>query len=442
MTDDSNNHNDHQRQLRLRPNADKGREPQFVPGQMGRRMISLGALAERIEAAFIEEHRDSPALREADTQTKRLKLVLATTDYVLAVESVQLSPDEKADLIATVFSSLFGYGPLDKLFADERVTTISLEGADKTAVRYGHSELVSLPPFFHDEDHLRRMLHRLLVDAGAELREDQPIIETGLIINGRPVSLTVAAPPVSFQLTADIRLHPKTPPTFDDLIASGFVTDQAAQVLQALVKSPHGILIVGDPESGKTTLLSLLARLLPELDKTIAVERTGELRLPEKVERLRAQWPVGDRPGLSFGEQIGAALVKNPACILLDEVRADEPQTIASLLKQTNAPRQIWSFRGSVFAKRLQSALGMLARRADMSQGEDMLRALYQRLPFIISVIKSGDQLRLWSIGEWQFKTSPDYPTYVLLLNTENGELKPTGNHPDKPLALPDTFWN
>jgi len=279
------------------------------------------------------------------------------------------------------------------------------------------------------------------VDAGAELRDDQPYIETGLIIGERPVSVNLVAPPVSYQLNLDIRVHPKSFLAPGDLILAGFMTTQAVQLLKAIVQSPHGLLIVGDPESGKTTLLSVLSRWLPNLEKVVAVERAGELRLPSAVERLMTKWPVGDQAGISFGEQISHALERKPACLILDEVRSDEPQTISPLLQMADAPRQIWSFRGAIFAKRLQSALGMLARRADVGQGEDLVRALYQRLPFVVAVNRINGVLRLWSIGEWQFKHSADYPTYTLLMHTENGDLKLTSERPIQELNLLQSFW-
>lgn len=430
-------------QPRPRRDADKGREPELLSGQLGRRWFSMNALVERIEAAFVEEHgMDSRELLEADTPTKRLKLVLATTDYVLSVESIPVSMQEKADLINRVYSNLFGYGSLDPLFLDDRITTISLDGADKASVRYGHGELVSLGPIFQNEDHLRRAVKRLLIDAGAELHDDQPYIEAGLLVGDRPVCVNLVAPPIAYQLNLDIRVHPKTLPTRDDLITSGFMTAQAAELLKAIVESQNGLLIVGDPESGKTTFLSILSQWLPDPAKTVAVERAGELRLPESVGRLKTHWPFADQPPISFGEQIGHALENHPSCIILDEVRSDEPQTISPLLEMPDAPRQIWSFRGTIFAKRLQSSLGMLARRASIGQGEELVRALYQRLPFIVSVNRLNDSLRLWSIGEWQFKHSAEYPTYTLLMHTENGELKLTGEQRVQPLKLPDAFWS
>lgn len=439
-----NNHADESLPVipRHRKDADKGREPQLVPAQLGSRWVSLAALIEQIESAFWDEHRDnSPALHEADTTPKRLKLILETANYVFAVESVQLSEQEKAAVISRTYSNLFGYGPLDALFLDDSVTTISLEGVDKAAVRYEHGELTSVGPLFQNTDHFQRIIKRLLRDAGAELRADQPYVEVGLLAGERPICVNLVAPPVTIQLTADIRVHPKKLPAWDELIASGFMTEHAAQLLKALIASPHGLLIIGEPESGKTTLLNLLANDLPDPAQTIAVERAGEMHLPNAMRRLTARWPVGDEQGISFGDQITHALEQKPACILLDEVRADEPHTIAPLLQLPDAPRQIWSFRGAIFAKRLQNALGMLARRADVGGGESLVRTLYERLPFVIAVNRVGGQLRFWSIGEWQFKHSPDYPTYVPLMQIEDGQLKLTGERTAKALELAEEFW-
>jgi Flp pilus assembly CpaF family ATPase len=425
-----------------RKDADKGREPELVMGQAGRRLYSLNALAERIAAAFAEEHgADSADLREADTPTKRLKLLLVTVDYVLAVESMALAPAEKAEVVNRAYSHLFGYGPLDKLFLDPRLTTIVLEGADSASARYGHGDLESLGPIFQNADDLRRIIARLLFDAGAELREDQPFIEAGFMAGDRPACLNLVAPPLTFQLTADIRLHGAALPTLDDLVGSGFMNAQARTFLEAIMRSPHGLLIVAETESGKTTLLSVLAQLLPNPDQTVAVERAGELRLPPGMQRLVARWPLGEQPGISFGEQIGHALERNPACMLLDEVRSDEPLTIAPLLENADAPRLIWSFRGAIFAKRLQSALSMLARRADFGQGEEFVRALYRRLPFVVTVNRVGGQLRLWSIAEWQFRHAPDYPTYTTLMQVSEGQLRLTEDRPALPLDLPPDFY-
>jgi Flp pilus assembly CpaF family ATPase len=420
----------------------KARRVELVPGHMGTRLYSMAALLERIILSFDNEHgEESTAYREADTPAKKLKLIRDTVEYVLAVESVQLSPDQKAGLIQRAYSERFGYGPLDPLFEDATITTIALEGAEKISVRHGHGELVSLPPVFEDNHHLYRVIRRLLKDAGAQLGDDQPYVEVGLTVNNRPICLSLIAPPITIYLTADIRLHPVQRPTLDGLVESGFLTPESATFLRALIASPHGFVVVGDTESGKTTLLSVLAQLLPHPEATIAVERAGELSLPDGVQRLTASWPVDDRPGITFGEQIGVALEQSPGCIILDEIRADEPETIAPLLELPDAPRQIWSFRGPSDSKRLNSALGMVARRANTAQSETMVQALYRRLPFMISVKRGRDGIQLRGIAEWQFPEGAEYPDFVELITTGWEGLEFTGKRPSHDLDLPGDFW-
>ncbi len=411
----------------LRPNADEGREPQFVTARRGTRMMSLAALKERIADRFVEEYgEDSPQIREADTPTKRLRLVLDVTNYVLAVESIVISDDERAGLVSGIYSDLFGYGVLDTLFLDESITTISIYGADHTSVRYGHGDLVDLKPQFEDTEHLRRVIARLVIDAGAELREDTPILETGLRVGDRHAAINVIMPPYTPVISVDIRLHPIQAPTLEALVASDFMTAEAAAFIEKIATSKYGVTISGEPESGKTTLLSALAAAIPPTDGAVAVERSGEMHLPAHYQRIMVKWAVGEQAGVSFGHQIETALEHQPALLLLDEIRADEPLSIAPLLTIDTPPRQVWSVRGVPDAKRLQSALGMLARRSAFGQGEQLVHALYERLPFVLTTARINGRLQLFSIAEWQSRVDSDYPDYVMLFQYRDGAARPT----------------
>jgi type IV secretory pathway ATPase VirB11/archaellum biosynthesis ATPase len=413
----------------LRPDADQGREPRFVPGRSGTRLFSMAALLERIEQAFYDEN-DESTLREADTSAKRYKLILDTANYVLGVESIQMSSDDKADLLRRLYSYFFGYGPLDALFLDPRVTTISLNGVDHAAVRYGHGDLVNLGTLFDDDAQMRRVIDRLLLDAGAEIRDDTVALETGLKVGDRPASVSVVLPSAAFAYSVDIRLHPVTAPTLDELAADGFMTEDALKLLRALLVSKYGFVIAGETETGKTTLLNALARELPPNGKIVAVERTGELRLAPEIERFIVRWPMSDQAGVTFGDQIFAGLMVEPSCLLLDEVRSDEPHSIAPLLSYEQVPRQIWVVRAAPDHKRLQSALGMLARRSDIGQGEAPVHALYERLPFMVTVARIREHLQLFSVAEWQSRIDTDYPDYVMLMRYQDGRAQLTGNPP------------
>ncbi len=451
MGEDENNQ---QRSLldqlqQMRHDADKGREPELLSSRMGTRHYSTAALLERIVDQFIAEHAgDSQLLREADTQGKRYKLILGVTDYVLAVESVQISNEDKAAIMRRVYTELFTYGPLDTLFEDETITTITLEGADKIAVRYGHGDLTPLNPVFENEMHLRKIVQRLLLNSGVEMSEEIPIIEAGLRLGDRPVSINIVSPPVTYTISADIRIHLAQPITLDDLVADEVMTNDAAQVLTAIARSLHGLVIVGETESGKTTLLSALANLL-EGKGLVGVERADALHLPEGAGRHVVLWPMEGRQPRAFSQLIKEALKGMPHTLLLDEVRADEAAAVYPLLERSreDVPRQIWVFRGPANTKRLIAALGMLARRsipddAKVEAGERMVQVMYERLPFVVTLRRRQGKLQLHSISEWQFREGEVYPDFIELMVMGWEGLEFTGRRPLHELDLIGKFWD
>ncbi len=449
MSDDNNGHTNPERSLldelrKVRIDADKGREPELLSSRMGRRSFSTAALLERVVDEFILEHGGgSTALQEADTEAKRLKLLLGVTDYVLAVESIQIEDAQKAELIRRTYTELFSYGPLDQLFENGQITTITLEGADKISVRYGHGELVSLAPVFEDEAHLRKLVKRLLLEAGAELSESLPIIEAGLTVNQRRISINVAGPPVTILVSVDIRVHPKEPITLNDFVSREVMTPEAAELLKSIGQSEHGLIVVGDTESGKTSLLSALAALWDENTGICSVERAGEIHLPKGAQQYIVRWPSEGHEAITFSQQVETALTNSPQIILLDEVRTDESQAVYPLLAGENMPRQIWAFRGPSTIKRLQSALGMLARRSteDPSEQEAMVQALYNRLPFVVTLRRRNERLQLHSIGEWQYAEGMEYPDLIELMEMGWEGLQKTGKRPQHTINLADEFW-
>lgn len=404
-----------------------GRMPRLVPGRSGTRFFSLAAVVERVLEQFRLEHGGgSPALREAATPAQRYRLILDCVEYVLAVESIALPEGDRAGIVRQAYSDVFGYGPLDALFADLSVTTIVIQGPRRASVRRGHGELESLTPLFEDSAHLTRIITRLLEDAGAQPGPNDGLLEIGLTVGGRPASVTVALPPVAMTPSLDIRLHGPAALSLQALVQAEMLTADAAAFIGQIAQSRYGFAIVGESETGKTTLLNALLPLLPQIEQAALVERTGELRPPHSPVRLRPVWSAEPLLARSFGEQIEAALAHEPAMVVLDEVRADQPRSIAPLLEAASPPRAVWSVRGVPDAKRLQSALGMLARRAGTAADEGRVLALYERLPFVITVARIRGRLQVFSIAEWQSRIDTDYPDYVMLYQYRDGAAQRT----------------
>lgn len=434
MNENGNHQGDDAEQL---PTHDTSKSPQFIPARAGTRMFSLAALIERVIAQFVREHGDSsPALNEAVTKADRLKLLRDSMQYVLAVESVMASLVEQAEIMRQAYSELFAYGPLDALLEEDHITTIALEGWQKVAVRQGHDELTVAEPLFESYEQFNRIIARLIRNANAQLRPDVPYLETGLVIDGRRVCVTLFTPPAVSEITVVLRLHPRTLPPLENMVQS----EKARQLITAIARSAHGAVIIGEVETGKTTLLAHLARLAG-VSNGIAVERAGELHLPEGIKRLTVQWDIDDEGGITFSDQIRAALESNPSLLLLDEVRNDEPGIINPLLMMPDPPRLLWTFRGTTNSKRLAAAFGILVRMRDTANGDALMHALYERAPFVLAVRRREGRLMLQSVAEWQFHPDSDYPALVELMATGADGLEMTGKPSTRVLDLPADFW-
>lgn len=404
------------------------RKPRLYAGAAGGRLFSHAALVERVVDEFALEYGaagpGNALLLEAATPTARLKLIRDVLDYVLGVESIQLPLDDRAALVRAVYGELFGYGPLDPLLADPRITSIVLAGESHAAVRYGHGEMTRIEPVFEDAGHLRAIMDRLLADAGAELDDRDIVIERGLRVGERPVRIGVAAPPVTPVLYADFRLHPEQAPSLNDLHTDGWMTGEAYALIERIAASNFGFAIAGEPETGKTTLLNAILPLLG--GGGMALERARELRPPDSVQHWgpgQSQPPDG---AVTFADWVRPASEAAGAFLAVDEVRGEEPDMVAPLLEPTAPPRLIWAVRGVPDAKRLQSGMGMLARRAAPDLGENSVHALYERLPFVITLVRIRERLQVFSIAEWQSRADSDYPDYVMLFRYSEGAARPT----------------
>ncbi len=399
--------------------------PGFVRGRGGAGRFSLAALQERIELQLGEELTGrGDILQEIGDEQAQRALIRETADYVLAVESITLTVEERHALYAAVYRSAFGFGPLDDLIRDSEVTEIVVEGADRLFARRGAGELVRVSARFEDTPHLRRIVARILALAGRLPQDEDPVLELGMTLYGRPARLNAVLAPLSPAPHFTLRLHSQTPATLEGLARRGMLDAQGAALLQALIASLHGLLITGDAGAGKTTLLEALLGALPADRPGLLVERAPEIRSPVHVTR-----PAADG---SFAEAIAAALAARPAVLALDEARGDEaPELLAALESDT---RLLIVLRGSTEPARLLSALEMLLRRGRPALAEaDLTRWLVTRLPFVILLHGAGDRL---SVSEWQ--TVEEGLRLAPVLTAAGGTLA----RPRHDLALPGEFWD
>jgi pilus assembly protein CpaF len=248
----------------------------------------------------------------------------------LAAEGVVAPPEVWAQLVRDLVDDLAGLGPLEALLRDPAVTEVMVNGADVVHVeREGRLERTERS--FGSDDDLVRLLGRVLGPLGIRLDRARPYAEAVLAGGLR---LHAILPPLAERPTLTLRRVAAVVPTWEDLVASGSLTEDAAELLVELVRCRRNLVVSGRAGSGKTTLL---ARLLAEVgdDRVIVIEDAQELVHPARhTVHLRTRAATAD----GVGEVTVAMLVRNamrmrPDRIVIGEVRGAE---VLDLLQAMN----------------------------------------------------------------------------------------------------------
>lgn len=245
----------------------------------------------------------------------------------LAAEGIVTAPDVWSRMVRDLVDDLAGLGPLEELLRDPHVTDVMVNGPDDVRVERGGT-IERVPVTFDDDEHLRRVVGRVLARAGARLDRAHPWADAVLDDGAR---IHAMLPPLSSRQVVTVRRVPAIVPGWDDLSASGSVPDEAAAILRSLVTQRRSIVLGGSAGSGKTTLLS---RLLGEAgaDRIVVIEDTPELQAPmAHAVFLRTRPASAEGTGeVTIADLVRNALRMRPDRIVVGEVRGHE---VADLLQ-------------------------------------------------------------------------------------------------------------
>lgn len=234
---------------------------------------------------------------------------------VTAYDSDQLAQEMVDELV--------GYGPLEKFIQDDQVDDILVNGCRHIFIeRAGRLESTDLR--FIDDDHVLRVIRRILAPLGRRLDESSPMVDARLPDGSR---VNAIIPPVALDGPClSIRKFRKDTLQAGDLLASGTLDQPVLDFLRRAVERRCNILISGGTGAGKTTLLNIFSRYISPDERLVTIEDAAELQLGHShVVRLETRPPnIDGRGEVSPRELVRNALRMRPDRIILGEVRGDE----------------------------------------------------------------------------------------------------------------------
>ena len=189
-------------------------------------------------------------LFEATNEEQLQSLVLTEIGALMDATETALSPHERQRLVQDIARDVMGLGPIEQFLIDPTVTEVMVNGSNFIYVeRAGVIEQTAVR--FFSEEHLRRVVDRIVSSVGRRIDEASPMVDARLADGSR---VNVIVPPLSLDGSIlTIRKFAKDPFTASDLIAMGTMTEQVATVLAATVEGGMNILVSGGTGTGKTT---------------------------------------------------------------------------------------------------------------------------------------------------------------------------------------------
>jgi pilus assembly protein CpaF len=244
-------------------------------------------------------------------------------EQILAEENIVLSRPERARLFEQIAAEILGLGPLQPLLEDDTISEIMVNGPKNVYIER-KGRLHRVPVTFENNDHVMRIIDRIVAPLGRRIDESSPYVDARLQDGSR---VNAVIPPISLVgPVLTIRKFSRNPITIEQLIQFGSITSEAVQFLKACVEARLNILISGGTGSGKTTLLNVMSSFIPNDERILTIENAAELQLrQEHVVTLESRPPnIEGRGEITIRDLVINSLRMRPERIIVGECRGGE----------------------------------------------------------------------------------------------------------------------
>jgi len=295
--------------------------------------------------------------------------------------NIVLNKREFDTLVSDLIHETVGLGPLEPLLADETITDILVNTSEQCYVERG-GKLVLTDVQFKDNQHLMRIINRIVSAVGRRVDESQPYVDARLADGSRVNALV---PPIAVDgPLLSIRKFSKQPLTVEKLIANGAFSEEMALFLHACVRTRLNILVSGGTGSGKTTTLNALSSFIPNNERILTIEDTAELQLQqEHVGRLESRPANIEGTGaITPRDLLKNALRMRPDRIIVGETRGEE---VIDMLQAMNTGHD--GSMTTIHANSPRDSLGRIENMIGMSGIDLPLKAVRGNIAAAVNLI-------------------------------------------------------
>jgi len=271
------------------------------------------------------------------------RLYESTIKEVAQFHHVNITPQEMSDLGKVVARYTVGYGILELLLNDRKITDIYLDspigGKPIYVVHSDYGQCQTNITFTENEANaliskMRAMSGRPFDEAHPVLDFDLPDMETRVAVIGPPLAPEGSA--------FAFRLHKITPWTLEQFIDVDYINPLAAGLLSFFIDMQTTTLVAGSRGSGKTSLLGALLLEIPQNSRILIQEDTLELPVPYmknigfNIQRMKTRSPISiskTETEVDPAEALRTALRLGDSALVLGEVRSKEAKVLYEAMR-------------------------------------------------------------------------------------------------------------
>lgn len=261
---------------------------------------------------------------ESPEEVKKIRATVEKNVFIILDKMGKaLSRKEKSDIIDAVMNETIGLGPIENLIKDTSISEIMVNAWDNIYVeRHGHLEKSTVN--FFDDEHVKKIILRIVSRIGRRLDENMPMVDArlkdGSRVNAIIPPIALSGPTLTIRKFSDKALSSK------DLIRFGSLNSAMEEFIRICVMARMNIAVSGGTGSGKTTLLNVLSSFIPSDERVITIEDSAELKLcQEHVITMETRPPNIENTGaITIRDLVRNSLRMRPDRIIVGEVRGGE----------------------------------------------------------------------------------------------------------------------
>jgi len=226
------------------------------------------------------------------------------------------------------YRNIAGYGPLTPLLEDPDVWEVMINSPSEIFVKRHTGPSGYHDEVFHDDEHLTRVLTKVLDDASKSHRKLDPTegLQDAQLDSGARLHIVHSDISRGGHLMVNIRKF--TGVAFrelGELVERDMLNATVADFLRACVRANLSIIFAGAPGSGKTTLLSCCAAELDPTLRVVVAEEVFECDVPlPNVAQMQTRAGRADRPAVDLRRLVSGFLRMAPDVAIVGEVRDRE----------------------------------------------------------------------------------------------------------------------